>query len=161
MPQFNFNIFSEQITWLFFIFGILYIMMYKIALPKVSNILENREKNIQDNLIKARILKKETDLTIEKYEQIILEAHKFSEIRIREAMQNIATDQYMKTEEFMKNLMKDISQSEKDISISKENTIKKLSIFAPHIACQATEKLIGIKIQQTIAQKAVLDVIGN
>jgi len=74
MPQFDIATFSEQIFWLFVIFGILYFLMSKIALPKVGEVLERRHKTIEDNLGKARALKDETDAAIAKYEAALAEA---------------------------------------------------------------------------------------
>lgn len=44
MPQFDIATFSEQIFWLFVIFAILYFLMSRIALPKVGEVLERRQK---------------------------------------------------------------------------------------------------------------------
>ena len=50
MPQLNPEFWISQIFWLTLTFGILYIVLSKLILPKISANLELRKSQIQDNI---------------------------------------------------------------------------------------------------------------
>ena len=53
-PPFQQENFAPQIVWLIGIFGILYLLMSRVALPRVGGILENRETKIASDLEASR-----------------------------------------------------------------------------------------------------------
>lgn len=61
MPQFDPTYFASQIFWLFVVFGAMYVILARVALPRLAGILETREAQIAGNLEKARELQKEAD----------------------------------------------------------------------------------------------------
>jgi F-type H+-transporting ATPase subunit b len=50
MPQLNPEFWFSQIFWLTITFGILYIVLSKLILPKISSNLEQRKSQISDNI---------------------------------------------------------------------------------------------------------------
>ena len=50
MPQLNPEFWISQIFWLTLVFGILYIVLSKLILPKISANLELRKSQIQENI---------------------------------------------------------------------------------------------------------------
>ena len=61
MPQLDISTFTPQIIWLIITFGVLYLLMAKLALPRIGSILEQRQNRIEDNLAMAQNLKRESD----------------------------------------------------------------------------------------------------
>lgn len=59
MPQFDPTYFASQVFWLIVTFGILYLLMAKIALPRIGDILEVRQDRIAADLDRAEQLKRE------------------------------------------------------------------------------------------------------
>jgi F-type H+-transporting ATPase subunit b len=161
MPQFDPSTFTSQIFWLFAIFFILYFLMSKIALPKVGEVLERRHKTIEDNLGKARALKDETDAAIAKYEAALAEARNAAHADIREASEKAAAEQSAKTEAMVKKLSKKTSDAEKRIADAKAQAMTGVAEAAADIARDATDKLIGVKVQTKTAEKAVSAAIGE
>jgi F-type H+-transporting ATPase subunit b len=87
MPQFDSSFFLSQVFWLAICFAALYFSMSKIYLPRISNILKERKKNIEHNSLISQELNRK-----------ILEINQTSEIsRNNSSMQyQIAMDQAMK-----------------------------------------------------------------
>ncbi|WP_430473241.1 hypothetical protein ACQ0MK_14620 [Thalassospira lucentensis] len=161
MPQFDLALFSEQIFWLFAVFAVLYFLMSKLALPKVGEVLERRQKTIEDNLGKARALKDETDAAIAKYEAALAEARNAAQADIREASEKAAAEQAKKTEAMVKKLSKKTSDAEKAIADAKTDAMTGVAEAASEIAREATDKLIGVKVQAKTADKAVSAIVGE
>jgi len=71
MPQLNPEFWISQIFWLTITFGILYVVLSKLILPKISANLEIRKSQILDNIEVAEKQREESELKIKEYEKII------------------------------------------------------------------------------------------
>ncbi|MBZ0217135.1 MAG: hypothetical protein K8F25_11315, partial [Fimbriimonadaceae bacterium] len=74
MPQLDFSTFAPQLVWLAISFVALYFLMARVALPRISTVLEERRDRIADDLEEARRLKAETEEVILTYEAELAEA---------------------------------------------------------------------------------------
>lgn len=74
MPQLDFSTYLPQIFWLIVTFGILYITMAKIALPRIGEVIEERRDRIAADLDNAERLRAETDEAIASYEKALGDA---------------------------------------------------------------------------------------
>ena len=50
LPQMNVNDFAPQLVWLALAFGVLYWVMSRIALPRIADAIETRNRQIADDL---------------------------------------------------------------------------------------------------------------
>lgn len=73
-PPFDSSTFASQLFWLVVTFGILYWVMSKVLVPRVSDILETRQARIADDIAKAQEFKEKADNAIAAYEQELAEA---------------------------------------------------------------------------------------
>ena len=60
--------FPSQLLWLAIAFGLLYLLMSRVALPRVGAMLEARRSRISGDLARAKALKEETEAVIADYE---------------------------------------------------------------------------------------------
>ena len=74
MPQLNPDFWVSQIFWLFLIFGSLYLILWKVILPKISENLENRKVQILSDLESAQKSKDESEKKITEYNKILDQA---------------------------------------------------------------------------------------
>lgn len=61
MPQLDFTTYSSQIFWFLICFSILYFFLSKIILPRIGEIIKNRQDLIEENITKSEKLQKEID----------------------------------------------------------------------------------------------------
>ena len=73
-PPLQVETYASQIFWLAIIFVALYLLMARIALPRVGGILENRQQHIDGDLAEAKQLKDSSDAAIAAYEKALADA---------------------------------------------------------------------------------------
>ncbi|MBN2752193.1 MAG: F0F1 ATP synthase subunit B', partial [Rhodospirillaceae bacterium] len=86
MPQFDPTSFPSQLFWLATTFIALYVLMSKVALPRIGDILEERQKRISDDLDMAERLKTETEAAIAVYEKALSDARVTAQAEISRVM---------------------------------------------------------------------------
>ena len=74
MPQLNPEFWVSQIFWLILTFGILYIILSKFILPKISGNLELRKSQIQENIEAAEKQREDSESKLKEYDEIILKS---------------------------------------------------------------------------------------
>lgn len=73
-PPFDPTFFASQLFWLAITFGLLYLLMSRLALPRVSAIIETRQNRIRQDLDEAGRLKNESDAAHAAYEKELFDA---------------------------------------------------------------------------------------
>jgi F-type H+-transporting ATPase subunit b len=71
MPQLNPEFWISQIFWLTITFGILYVILSKLILPKISANLESRKSQISDNIEAADRQREESESKLKEYDEVI------------------------------------------------------------------------------------------
>jgi F-type H+-transporting ATPase subunit b len=66
--------FVPQLFWLALAFGLLYLLLKRVALPRVSDVIEERRERIERDIAKAEGLKVETEQALANYERALSEA---------------------------------------------------------------------------------------
>ena len=76
MPQLNPEFWTAQIFWLILIFLSLYLVIWKIFLPKITYSIENRKSKIVNDLDEAQKLKINAEKKVKEYNAIIENSNK-------------------------------------------------------------------------------------
>ena len=87
MPQLNPEFWVSQIVWLVLTFGILYIVLSKLILPKISDNLESRKSQILENIEMAETQREESEKKLKEFEKIIIESKREAKNYFNEARQ--------------------------------------------------------------------------
>ena len=144
MPHFDLTAFSPQIIWLFITFIILYVLMAKVALPRIGSILEQRQARIDDNLDAAQNLRNEAAADAEAYDKSLADAREQARTAIYEATQEMSDESTRRHEDLGSRLSGEIKAAEERISAAKEAAVSGIREAAESVAAVATERLIGI-----------------
>ena len=73
-PPFEKDSFATQFVWLALVFVALYLLMSRVALPRIGSILEARRQRIDGDLAEAARLKDASDAAIAAYEKSLADA---------------------------------------------------------------------------------------
>ena len=117
MPQLNPEFWFSQTFWLILVFTILYLIIWKRILPKITDNLENRKKTISTDLEEAQNLKKLAEERYKKYKKLINDAKNEAGKIISESKLKLDQDLNNKKMEMQKEIDREINEVEKEISI--------------------------------------------
>ena len=92
MPQLNPEFWAAQIFWLVLIFSFLYLIIWKIFLPKITYSIESRKSRIVNDLDEAQKLKENAEKKLDEYNKIIEESKKKAKKIIEESKRKLDQD---------------------------------------------------------------------
>jgi F-type H+-transporting ATPase subunit b len=156
MPQLEqIDTFAGQIFWLVVAFLVLFVIMWRVAVPKISDALEARQKRIDDNLERAAEIKKEAETAIEAYEKALAEARADAQGAIAEANARLVEAAAQREAELGEKLQAKVAESEANIAKAVEAAVEHLRDVAVEVAVSATERLVGEAPSESDAAAAV------
>ena len=157
MPQLNPEFWISQIFWLIITFGILFIVLTKVILPKISDNLETRKSQILENIETADKQKEESQKKIEEYKKIILESKLKAKSYFNEAREKILDDINKKRTALEKDLDEEISGVEKELSDLKNKSGEKINKIAAETSAELIKELIGEEVNSSSIAAIVED----
>ena len=155
MPQFDVTTFSSQIFWVVIIFVLLYFIMARFALPRVAEVMEERQDKIDDDLSKAERLKNEAETVLAEYEKAIAEARSEAGKLMQAASDAITEEQAKRQTELNSDLNQRTLEAERRIGEAKRAALDNIRNVAAEAAGSATAKLIDAPVSGAEAQAAV------
>ena len=141
MPQLDFSTFLPQIFWLFISLSFLYIVLSRYALPRVSDVIEERKDIIAQDIDSAKKFSSETDLAIEELNMKLSEAKINSQSLMNDSLQKIKKSNEEKKALLFKEINDDILAAEGEIQEKKEKSLSELSSISEDIAIEMLENL--------------------
>ena len=157
MPQLNPEFWISQIFWLTLTFGILYVVLSKIILPKISANLESRKSQISDNVEAADKQRKESEAKLKEYEEIISKSKSEAKNIFNQARENTLKDINSKKEVLEKQIDEEIKKAEDEINQVRKDAPAKINKIAIETALELTKKLIGAEINNSSISAIVSD----
>ena len=158
MPQLNPEYWISQIFWLTIIFFILYILLSKLILPKISEILESRKSKILTNLEQAEKFKKESEVNLKKYETIIKDAKNQSNLIISNARKQLNEDIKNKKNQLEKDIEKETEKVESEIKIFKKNSLSNVNKIAIEISSGLIKDIVDVEVNKSNVSAIVEDI---
>ena len=157
MPQLNPEFWISQIFWLTLTFGILYIILSKLILPKISANLELRKSQIQENIEAAEKQRKESETKLKEYDEIILKSRLKANDIFKDSREKVIKDINIKKEALDKQIDEEIKKVEKEINQLKETSPEKINKIAIEISSDILKKLIGADVNNSSISAIVND----
>jgi len=157
MPQLNPEFWISQIFWLILTFGVLYIVLSKMILPKISSNLELRKSQIQDNIESAEKQRKESEAKLKEYDNIVLKSKVKAQSIFKEARDKVLKDINLKKETLDQQIDEEIKKVEKEIETLKNNAPEKINKIAIETSSEIIKKLIGADVNNSSISAIVDD----
>jgi len=149
MPQLNPEFWFSQTFWLVLVFVILYLIIWKRILPKITDNLENRKKTISSDLEEAQNLKKLAEERYKEYKKLINDAKNESGKIISESKLKLDQDLNNKKIEIQKEIDREINDAEKEINNFKKKSLKSVSKISKEISSEVIKKILNTEINES------------
>jgi F-type H+-transporting ATPase subunit b len=144
MPQLNPLDWAPQLIWLVITFGILYLLMKWVALPKICSVIEMRQGHIAGDLEAADKLRRETQEAIAAYEQALAEAKARAHGIAQEARNRLKDEVAAERAALERDLAAKSAEAEARILEAKVSALKDVNAVASETAAEIVRRLIGI-----------------
>ncbi|HWA48617.1 MAG TPA: F0F1 ATP synthase subunit B' [Dongiaceae bacterium] len=155
MPQFDPSTFGPQLFWLLVTFVTLYLLMSRLVLPRITDILGQREDRIDGNLRRAETLKEEADQVLAAYQKAISDARAQAQAALNQAAAEITAGAARREAEFGKKMAAETAAAEARIRAAKTQALADVRGVATEVAALMVGKLTGGQVDGGSAGQAV------
>ena len=158
MPQLNPEFWASQIFWLILIFSGLYIVIWKIFLPKVTDSIENRKSRIISDLNETQKLKENAEKKLREYNKIIEDTKKEAKKIIEDNKKKLENDIKNKKQKFNEEIEKELMSAEKEIKSLKKLSISSINKIAAEVSSEVIKQLVGTSVNMSNVSAIVEDI---
>ena len=157
MPQLNPEFWVSQIFWLSATFGIMYLVLSKLILPKISSNLEARKSQISDNIEAADRQREESEIKLKEYQKVIAKSKEDAKNIFNQAREKALKEIDVKRNILNKQIDEEIKKAEEEINQLRKDAPSKINKIAIETASDLTQKLIGTGINNSSISAIVDD----
>jgi F-type H+-transporting ATPase subunit b len=158
-PPFQRDTFASQLIWLTLTFVLLYVLMAKVALPRIGSIMETRRARMADDLAQANRLKDESDSALAAYEKALADARTRAHSLASETREKQAAEAEQARKALENRLNAKLTEAEKAIAATKSAAMANVRGIAVEAAAAIIQKLIGSTPSEDKIAGAVADVL--
>lgn len=142
-PPFDSTTFASQLVWLAITFVVLYVLMAKVALPRVGGIIESRQKKIDGDIAEAGALKAQSDAALAAYEKALADARASAQAIANETREKQAAEAEARRKQLEDALNIKLAEAEKTIAATKQAAMSNVRGIAADATKAIVERLIG------------------
>lgn len=142
-PPFDATTFPSQLIWLAIAFGALYLLMSRIALPRIANILEERHDRIADDREEAARLTAESEAAAAAYEKALATARGKAQGIAGETRDTLAAEAEARRKALEAELSAKLAAAETQIAATKEAAMANVRGIAIDAAGAIVNELTG------------------
>src|SRR4051794_38492081 len=142
-PPFNPNTYASQLVWLAIAFAVLYVLMSRLALPRIGAIIEGREKTIAGDLAAAEKLKAQSEEAVAAYEKALANARNRAQGIANETRERQAGEAEKNRKALDERLNAKLAAAEKTIADTKQSALSNVRAIAADATRAIVERLIG------------------
>lgn len=161
MPQLDPATFASQVFWLVVSFVVLALILWRIALPRISNTLENRQQRIDSDIARAEEIAAEADGVLSAYEEELAKARTNAQEELHKAAEAIMEEAEQHYAALTEKLAANADAANLRIDGARTEAIAGISGMVEDIARQAVERLIDASPEQATVSSAVNAALGE
>ena len=155
LPQLDFNTYPSLVFWSVVSVIIGYILMKYLVTPNIKSILNNRETNIQNDLVKAKTSNQETDKIKENIINSQTELKSRSQSIVNQALYEAKKDIEKKEKDINQKLNEKVVKAEKQIMDSQKLVIKEVISNTEVLTAKVIQNLTDLKYDKVEGKKAI------
>jgi len=158
MPQLNPEFWAAQIFWLILIFSSLYLIIWKIFIPKITYSIENRKSKVVNDLDEAQKLKENAEKKLKEYNEIIENSKKEAKKIIEDSKKKLDRNIEDKKQKFDSEIEKELAEVEKEIKDLKKSSLSNVNKIATETSTDIIAQIIDINVNKSNVSAIVNDI---
>ena len=159
MPQLNPEFWISQLFWLTLIFLFLYLVIWKVFLPRITYSIENRKSKTVNDLDEAQKLKESAEKKLNEYNRIIENSKKEAKKIIEDSKKKLDSDIKNKKKKFDDEIEEELKIVEKEIKDLKKTSISNIGNIAAETSAEVIKKIIDTEVNKSNVSAIVEDII--
>ena len=158
MPQLNSEFWLAQVFWLTFIFSILYLVIWKFIIPKITDSIENRRKHVINDLDEAQKLKESAEKKLTEYKKIIEDSKNQAKKIILDNRKKLERSITEKKKKFEKEIEDELTNVERQIKKFQKSSADNINKIAIEVSNEVIKKTLGIQTNESNVTAIVNDI---
>jgi F-type H+-transporting ATPase subunit b len=142
-PPFATETFGGQLFWLIVTFAVLYTLLSRLVLPRLTGIIEGRRESIARDLDEAAAMKTRAEEAGAAYEKSLSEARARAQALAQETRAKLSAESDAKRKALEADLAGRLAEAEASISATKTQAMSNVRGIARDTATAIVERLIG------------------
>ena len=155
LPQLDFNTYPSLVFWSVLSLIIGYILMKYLVTPNIKSILNNRETNIQNDLVKAKTSTQETEKIKENIINSQTEIKSRSQLIVNQALAESKQNIEKKEKDINQKLNEKLVKAEKQIMETQKLVIKEVINNTEELTAKVIQNLTDLKYDKVDGKKAI------
>jgi F-type H+-transporting ATPase subunit b len=158
-PPFQGETFASQLLWFAIAFVALYVIISRLAIPRIGGIIEARTGRIEADLAEAARLKEQSDAALAAYEKALADARTRAQALAGETRDKLNAQAEERRKALEGDLNAKLAAAEKTIAATKTSAMSNVQGIAVDTAAAIVERLTGAAPASAAVQAAVADVL--
>ena len=143
MPQLDPSGFVPQLIWLAIVFTVLYLVLSRVVLPRIGEVLEDRQARIADDLDAAEKLKADAEKAKGDYEAALAKARAAAQEAAGKARETVAAESTSRRAAVDHDLAEKTRAAEAAIGAAKVRALADIRATAAEVAATAVQRITG------------------
>ena len=143
-PPFQKETFASQLVSLLIAFVALYLIVSRVALPKVGKTIDDRQAKIEGDLAEAQKLKDESDAALKAYEADLAAARTRAQSIGNETREKLNAASEVERKALENKLSAKLADAEKTIAATRESAMSNVRGIAADAASAIVQRLTGV-----------------
>lgn len=156
LPQLDPSTYPSQIFWLLVSFVLLYTLMSRVALPRVTEVLDMRQTQRDNNLNRAEHLQEDAEKIRQTLDAAMATAQAEAQATVAAREQENAKKMTAENARFLEHARNRIANAEQNIAKAKEEALQSLADISAEVAADIVQKVSGTAANKNDAKKVVL-----
>jgi len=158
-PPFNKETFASQLVWFAIFFIALYVIIARLAIPRIGGIVEARRSRIEGDLAEANRLKEQSDAALKAYEKSLADARGRAQTLANETRDKLNAEAETARKALEGQLNAKLADAEKTIASTKSAAMANVRGIAVDTATAIVQRLIGTAPAANAVEAAVADAL--
>ena len=158
-PPFNKETFASQLIWFAIFFIALYVIIARMAIPRIGGIIEARRGKVEGDIAEANRLKEQSDAALKAYEKSLADARNRAQSLANETRDKLNAEAEERRKALESQLNGKLAEAEKVIATTKTAAMANVHGIAAETASAIVQRLIGTAPASSAVEAAVADAL--